>query len=300
MSVIYSEHYDALPYSMYSWLKECCLFYGDILGISVIHLKVHMKLFIYSELGHTLIYIVYLGLAYAFLEKKKHTHTCRSKGAHTHAHTHTIVSTLIKKKGKLTQDILIIRLLIHFVYCYTKWRTICSFIFLQYSIPAMFFRPYIIQRNELKDWGLIAKVSKTITPKAQQWVRIAKKEKELPAPTLAYSSITSSWTVMFGCLCGDDLHVYVLAAVSSWIRSVKWVCGNRSATEKCAQDLGQDTVYHQHVNFIWIWSTMKRWFEKLYKLSVTTDLDTPLRTKRTNTLWTWDTPPPLLIVTHKV
>lgn len=47
-------------------------------------------------------------------------------------------------------------------------------------------------------------------------------------------------------------------------------------------------VYHQHVNFILTWSTMKRWLEKLYKLSVTTDLDTPLGTKRTNTSWTWD------------
>lgn len=65
-----------------------------------------------------------------------------------------------------------------------------------------------------------------------------------------------------------------------------------SSTTRWHKTGSDQHVYHQHVNFIWTWSTMKRWFKKLYKLSVTTDLDTPLRIKRTNTLWSWETPPP--------
>lgn len=72
--------------------------------------------------------------------------------------------------------------------------------------------------------------------------------------------------------------------------SVLW--GNRFKHVNGTEPCHKHWVYHQHVNFIWIWNTMRRWFKKLYKLSVTTDLDTPLRTKKEQTLWTWDTLPP--------
>lgn len=56
-------------------------------------------------------------------------------------YTHTRASTLSEKKGKLTQDILIIWILIHF-FCFTAIQSeeqYAHFIFLQYSIPAVFF-----------------------------------------------------------------------------------------------------------------------------------------------------------------
>lgn len=121
------------------------------------------------------------------------------------------------------------------------------------------------------------------------------------------TSLLCRWPFQYRALSGmlNQCHVQLLHLCTGFLKKKKKK--RHSSTEarhgSVSESIGQTQlthiVYHQHVNFIWIWSTMKRWFEKLYKLSVTTDLDTPLRTKRTNTLWTWDTPP-LLIVTHKV